>query len=84
MLILTNHIVRIGSSAGSYTWSIDSSLGAGVTYGLISLDSDPATFHYLIPFHIVASSGTGSSSSSISSTVGGCKMELRSHKCNAH
>ncbi|KAH8775634.1 GPI anchored serine-threonine rich protein [Diaporthe sp. PMI_573] len=59
----------IDNSAGSYSWSIDSSLGADATYGLrISLDSNPATFQYSFPFHI-ASSGAGSTSSSISSSV---------------
>ncbi|KKY38323.1 putative gpi anchored serine-threonine rich protein [Diaporthe ampelina] len=60
----------IDNSAGSYTWNIDSSLGADATYGLrISLDSDPATFQYSFPFHIAASSGTSSGSSSGSSDV---------------
>ncbi|KAK2610816.1 hypothetical protein N8I77_004217 [Diaporthe amygdali] len=74
----------IDNSAGSYTWSIPSSLGADATYGLkISLDSDPATFQYSFPFHIAASSGTSSSSSSISSSSSSASVSVSSTTSSA-
>ncbi|POS80743.1 anchored cell wall protein-7 [Diaporthe helianthi] len=57
----------IDNSAGSYTWSIASSLGADATYGLkITLDSDPSTFQYSFPFHIASSSSSSGPTSSSS------------------
>ncbi|KAG8164592.1 hypothetical protein KVR01_004867 [Diaporthe batatas] len=74
----------IDNSAGSYSWSIASSLGAEATYGLkISLDSDPSTFQYSFPFHI-ASSGSGSgSSSSSSSTISSVSVSTTSSLSSA-
>lgn len=43
------------SSAGSYLWSVDGSLGADATYGIkLTLEADPSVFQYSNPFHIVA------------------------------
>lgn len=59
----------VESSAGSYLWNVDSSLGADATYGLkLSLESDSTVFQYSSPFHIVAAGGSGSGSGSNSTT----------------
>jgi hypothetical protein len=56
----------IPNSQKSYSWTLDSSLGAEKVYGLvIKLESNPAIFQYSNPFHIVKadnSYGGGSSS----------------------
>jgi hypothetical protein len=55
----------VDNQAGSFTWTVDASLGKDAVYGLkIALDSDPATFQYSFPFNIEASEAPAPSSSS--------------------
>jgi len=63
----------VASSAGKFTWAVDSTLGTDSTYGIqITLDSDKTVFQYSFPFHIKASSSsTNSSSTSVTSTSKG-------------
>ncbi|KAG6360903.1 hypothetical protein INS49_011971 [Diaporthe citri] len=58
----------LDNAAGSYSWAVDSSLGADATYGLkIIYDSNPEVFQYSFPFHI--SKGAASSSAEAPATT---------------
>ncbi|KAH6853474.1 Ser-Thr-rich glycosyl-phosphatidyl-inositol-anchored membrane family-domain-containing protein [Chaetomium sp. MPI-CAGE-AT-0009] len=53
----------VDGEAGTYSWSVPSTLGDLATYGImITLESDKSVFQYGFPFQIVAD-GSGSSSS---------------------
>lgn len=69
----------LDSSAGGYTWSVDSSLGDDATYGLkVTLESDPTIFQYSNPFQIgSATSGSGSGSETQVAGAAGHTMASR-------
>ncbi|KAH8815333.1 GPI anchored serine-threonine rich protein [Xylogone sp. PMI_703] len=49
----------IKNQAGKFSWTIPASVGNFQTYGFkIQLDSDPNTFQYSFPFHIVSGGST--------------------------
>ncbi|KAH8675806.1 Ser-Thr-rich glycosyl-phosphatidyl-inositol-anchored membrane family-domain-containing protein [Xylariales sp. PMI_506] len=59
----------VESSAGSYVWAVESTLGDLATYGIqITLDSNTTIYQYSFPFPITGGSDSGSSSSSSGSS----------------
>lgn len=63
----------VSNAANTYSWTVDASLGADATYGLVfRWEADPSIFQYSNPFHIAAASGDVppvASSSSVSAGV---------------
>lgn len=48
----------VSNAANTYSWTVDASLGADATYGLVfRWEADPSIFQYSNPFHIAAASG---------------------------
>jgi hypothetical protein len=60
----------VNNQDGTFTWTVDASLGKDAVYGLkISLDSNPETFQYSFPFNIEAGAAPAPVASSSSAAA---------------
>lgn len=60
----------VDNQVGTFTWTVDASLGKDAVYGLkISLDSNPETFQYSFPFNIEAGAAPAPVASSSSAAA---------------
>lgn len=70
----------IPSSAGSFTWEVDDSLGEAAVYGIkIQLEEDPEIFQYSFPFAITPDEDHSGHSSSAPASTSAPSTKTKTH-----